>query len=76
MTQPPTLAWTLSWLDSVKSGQRSMSQRKITAIENRGVGLIELRRLAKERGVHLVKLTDEHGNDLIAASMNPFKVIC
>jgi hypothetical protein len=63
-------------LDSVASGVSTMSQRKIGSIEKRGGGLKAVRDLAKERGVHLVRLTDDQGNDLVAASKHPFKVIC
>ncbi len=53
-----------------------MSQRKLESVERRGGGLPVIRKLATERGVHLILLRDEKGNELLAASQNPFKVIC
>ena len=68
-------AWTKVWLDSVANGASTMSQRKVGSIEKRGGGLETVRREAVKRGVHLVRLEDDKGNDLIAASRQPFKVI-
>ena len=52
-----------------------MSQRKVSAIEEKGGGIEAAARAAKAAGVHLVLLTDDKGVDLIAASRHPFKVI-
>ena len=52
-----------------------MSQRKLAVIEKRG-GLRAVRAAAKKKDVHLVRLTDDKGNELVAASTQPFKVIC
>ena len=68
--------WATRWLDAVASGGSTMSQRKIQSIESRGGGLAAVRKLAKKRGIHLVRLTDDQGNELVAASKNVFKVIC
>ena len=51
-----------------------MSQRKMSSVEKHG-GINTLKREAKRRGVHLVRLEDDKGNDLIAASLKPFKVL-
>ena len=68
--------WATRWLDSVASGANTMSKRKVESIERLGGGLKLIRRLAKQRGVHLVRLTDDKGNKLVAASKSPFKVMC
>ena len=68
--------WAEAWLDGVADGSNTMSQRKLTVIEKRGGGLRAVRAAAKKRGVHLVLLTDDKGNELVAASTQPFKVIC
>lgn len=67
--------WLAKWLDAVVSGQSTMSQRKLTNIEVHG-GLPLAKKLAKQRGVHLLLLTDDRGNDLVAASLFAFKVVC
>ena len=53
-----------------------MSQRKLTSIEKHGGGLDAVRAVARDKGVHLVLLTDDKGNELVAASVHPFKVVC
>jgi hypothetical protein len=72
-TTPQTL--TKKWLDSVVDGSSTMSQRKTSSVEKHGGGINALKRKAKQRGVHLVRLEDDKGNDLIAASLKPFKVL-
>jgi hypothetical protein len=67
--------WTKKWLDSVVDGSSTMSQRKTSSVEKHGGGINALKRKAKQRGVHLVRLEDDKGNDLIAASLKPFKVL-
>lgn len=75
-TQAETeLQWATAWLDAVAAGANTMSQRKLSSIEKHG-GLQAIKRLAEERSVHLLLLEDDQGNELIAASTNPFKVIC
>ena len=68
--------WTEAWLNGVADGSNTMSQRKLTVIEKRGGGLRAVQAAAKKKGVHLVLLTDDKGNELVAASTQPFKVIC
>lgn len=69
-------AWAAEWLDGVADGSKTMSQRKLSAVEAKGGGLAKLRKEAKARGVHLVVLTDDTGSELVAASPHPFKVVC
>ena len=69
------MQWAIDWLDTVADGSNTMSQRKLSVIEKRG-SLEKVKQLAEERGVHLLQLEDEKGSELIAASVNPFKVIC
>ncbi len=71
-----TAKWTADWLDSVADGSNTMSQRKLTSVEQRGGGLEAVRAAAEQKGVHLLLLTDDKGDELIAASVKPFKVVC
>lgn len=70
-----TEQWAIDWLDSVADGSNTMSQRKLSSIEKRG-GLESVKSLAQERGVHLLQIEDDKGNELVAASTKPFKIIC
>ena len=72
----PSEQWAADWLSTVADGSNTMSQRKLTSIEQHGGGLDVVRAVAKAKGVHLVLLTDDKGNELVAASTHPFKVIC
>ena len=71
----PAAQWASAWLDSVADGSSTMSQRKLTSIEARG-GLEAVKAIAEQKGVHLLLLTDDKGNELVAASTKPFKVVC
>lgn len=53
-----------------------MSQRKLTSIEKHGSGLDAVKALAQEKGVHLLRVEDDEGNELVAASTKPFTIIC
>ena len=68
--------WAVDWLDSVADGSITMSQRKLSSVETRGGGLEAVKTLAQQKGVHLLRLEDDKGNELIAASVKPFKVVC
>lgn len=68
--------WIEEWLDGVVSGRSTMSQRAVSTIEKRGGSLAAIQRAAVKRGVHLLLLTDDRGKQLIAASMEKFKVLC
>ena len=68
--------WASDWLDKVAGGTNTMSQRKLSSIETRGGGLDAVRALAEQKGVHLLRLEDDQGNELIAASTQPFEVVC
>ncbi len=68
--------WAPDWLNRVAEGGSAMSQRKRSTVELRGGGLDAVRTVAKEKGVHLLLLQDDHGEELIAASTRPFLVIC
>ena len=74
-TKTPT-QWAEEWLASVADGSNTMSQRKLASVETRGGGLEAVRLLAQEKEVHLLLLEDDKGDELIAASTKPFKVIC
>jgi len=68
--------WITTWLDGVVSGKSTMSQRSLSTVEKRGSSIAEIKKAAKSRGVHLLLLKDDNGKELLAASMEPFKVIC
>ncbi len=70
-----TVQWAADWLDRVADGSNTMSQRKLSSVEAHG-GLEAVRTLAEQEGVHLLLLEDDKGNELVAASTKPFKVIC
>ena len=72
----PSEQWTRDWLDPVADGSNTMSQRKLSSIEQRGGGINAVKAAAKKKGVHLVLLEDDKGNKLVAASTKPFKVVC
>jgi len=63
------------WLNAVASGSNTMSQRNLASIEKMG-GMAAVKALAEEKGVHLLLLEDDKGNELVAASTKPFKVVC
>lgn len=67
--------WATDWLDAVAAGANTMSQRKLTSIQTRGGGLDAVQALAAERGVHLLLLEDDKGDQLVAASTKPFIVL-
>lgn len=69
-------SWAGEWLDAVADGSNTMSQRKLTSIERRGGGLEAVKALAQEKGVHLLLIEDDKGNELVAASVKPFTVVC
>ncbi|MDQ6693752.1 MAG: hypothetical protein M3014_04930 [Chloroflexota bacterium] len=71
-----TKQWASAWLDTVADGSNTMSQRRLSSIEKRDGGLEAVKAIAEEKGVHLLLLEDDKGNELIAASAKPFKVIC
>ncbi len=67
--------WASDWLDKVVDGTSAMSQRKLSSIKTRGGGLEAVKAMAEQKGVHLLRLEDE-GNELVAASIKPFEVVC
>ena len=64
-----------AWLETVANGNATMSQRRVAWAEQNG-GLDKLVSEAQSRGVHLVKLTDDQGHELLVASVNPFTTLC
>ena len=68
--------WTAEWLNAVATGENTMSQRKLTSIKANGGGLEAVKAAAKEKGVHLLLLEDDKGDELVAASLKPSKVVC
>ena len=72
----PAAQWAAAWLDTVADGSNTMSQRKLSSIEKHGGGIDAVKAIAKEKGVHLLLLEDDKGNELVAASTKSFKVVC
>jgi hypothetical protein len=73
---PAAETWAARWLDSVAAGTGIMSRRLLRSIDARGGGLIFVRGLARQRGVHLVLLADGRGEPWVAASNSPFRIVC
>ena len=67
--------WVEDWLRSVVDRSSTMSQRKVTSI-GKHVSLKTVKRIAKRMGIHLLLIEDDEGNELVAASTKPFKVLC
>ena len=68
-------AWMAKWLDAVRDGRATMSQRARSSIDRHG-GLDRAVTEAKARGVHLAELTDDTGRVLVAASRHPIRSLC
>ena len=68
--------WADKWLETVANGSNTMSSRKRTSVEKRGGGLDAVREIAARKGVHLLLLEDDKGDELVAASTKPFTVVC
>ena len=68
--------WTKDWLDSVAAGSNTMSQRRLSSVEKHGGGINAVKAAARKKGVHLLLVEDDKGNQLVAASNKPFKVLC
>jgi hypothetical protein len=71
-----TADWIEKWLNAVAAGSGTMSQRKLSSFEKRGGGLATAKRLAEQRGLYLLVLEDEEGDEFLVASVKPFRVIC
>lgn len=71
-----TAEWTNRWLDAVARGESTMSQRKLSSVRERGGGLEAVKAVAEQKGVHLLLVEDDQGNELVAASTKPFRVVC
>ena len=75
-TSETSTQWAEEWLNGVADGSNTMSQRKLTSVEKRGGGLEAVKAIASQKGVHLLLVEDDKGNELVAASVKPFTVIC
>lgn len=75
--EPKTaVQWAAEWLDSVAAGFATMSQRKLSSVERRGGGIEAVRAIAAQEGLHLLLLEEDKGNEPVAASTKPFRVVC
>lgn len=63
------------WIDEVRTRPGSMSQRKESVVSTWPGGVAALVKEARSKNVHLVRLTDDQGMALIAASVHPFEVL-
>jgi hypothetical protein len=70
-----TNPWVARWLEMVVAGA-AMTQRSLASIDRFGGGLAAVKKAAKQRGVHLLLVTDDRGRQIVAASRWPLKVIC
>ena len=52
--------WIATWLDAVRDGRATMSQRARSSVDMHG-GLEQVTIAARSRGVHLLELTDDKG---------------
>ena len=64
------------WIADIALRKLTMSQRKVTVIEKTEGGLENVITEAKKQGVHLIRLTDDKGNDLLTGSVHPFETLC
>ena len=62
--------WIETWIASVAEGRTTMSQRSAASVDRNG-GVKAAIEVAQARGVHLVRLIDDEGKALIAASLHP-----
>ena len=67
--------WIEAWIASVAEGRVTMSQRSAASVDRHG-GVKAAIKAAEARGLHLVRLIDEEGKALIAASLHPFETLC
>ena len=67
---PETAQWAETWLDAVADGSNTMSQASAFSIEKHG-GLEAVKALAEQRGVHLLLLTDDEGNEWLPPAPSP-----
>lgn len=67
--------WIETWIASVAEGRATMRQRSVASVERNG-GIDRAVEAAQARGVHLVRLTEDEGKALIAASLRPFETLC
>ncbi len=68
--------WMQRWIESVVSGESTMSQRKMSSIAKRDIDMKILIAEAKKQHVHLLLLKDDKGEEVIAASKDEFVVLC
>ena len=71
-----TIQWATAWLNTAAGGLSTMSQRRLSSIKKHAGGLKTVKSVAEELGVHLLLVEDDEGNEIVAASKKPFKVIC
>lgn len=75
-TKTSSEEWMQRWIQSVVSGESTMSQRKMSSIAKRDINIKILIAEAKKQHVHLLLLKDDKGEELIAASKDEFTVLC
>ncbi len=76
MEPEKNVQWTEEWLEAVANGSLTMSQRKLSSVEAKGGGLDAVKTIAEQKGVHLLLIEDDKGDELVAASTKPFLVVC
>lgn len=53
-----------------------MSQRKLSWLERRGGGIEAVKAAAERRGVHLLLIEDDKGEQIVVATLKPVRLIC
>ena len=76
MNTAETNVWLARWLDGVKDGSATMSQRRLSAVEAKGGGMALVEKAARARKLHLLVLEEDRGVTLVVASVRLFRVIC
>lgn len=71
----PTPSKQAEWIAEVRSRPGSMTQRKEAVVASWPGGLDELVRVARSQDVHLLRIIDDRGTPLVAASIHPFDVL-
>lgn len=64
------------WLARIASGELTMGQRKVSKVMKNDGALTPIVKAARSKGIHLLQLTDDKGNVLLAGSKEAFKVLC
>lgn len=68
--------WATEWLTAVANGTLTMSQRKLSSVLAHAGNVETIREVAVRLLVHLAIVVDDHGDELVVASVHPIRVLC